>query len=193
MTAGTGRRTGRRTMEPVRPVPWAHTARGSRPHDRKKPLNDTLASSFAFVNELHPVLQFLAVLGIGTVPFLESYVASPLGVLGQLPWPLALAGAVAGNTLAIVAAVLLAGRMRARKSRVAGSERRERILARVDKWGVPLASLLAPTVFAISLTAFIMVVGGLNQRAVLVWNVIASLAWGALMTGSVIAALSALG
>lgn len=152
---------------------------------------DAISSFIAFVDGLHPVLQFLAVFVIGIIPFLESYVGASVGIFMGMPWPIALGGGVAGNAVAVVAAVALAGRMRGDQSRVQHSPRRERIMARVDKWGVPVASLLAPTVLAISLTVLIMVVAGLNRRNVLVWNIIASVVWGAGTMALVIAMLAA--
>ncbi|QVQ52297.1 hypothetical protein J4H86_00085 [Spiractinospora alimapuensis] len=156
-------------------------------------MNDLIATIAQFVDDLHPVLQFVAVFVIGTIPFLESYFGSVIGYVVGMGWPIALGGAVAGNALAVTAAVSLAGRIRTGKSRVERSKRRERILARVEKWGVPVASLLTPTVFAISLTAFIMAAAGLDRRAVLAWNLVSSLAWGVLMlvvVGSTLEALN---
>ncbi|MCP3426587.1 hypothetical protein NBM05_11385 [Rothia sp. AR01] len=156
-------------------------------------MNDAISQTFEFLAQLHPVVQFLGVLGIGVVPFLESYVAAPVGFGFGMHWSAAYVAAVLGNVLAVVAAVGLAGWIRGR--RTAGRERsarQERVMARVDRWGVPVASLLAPTVLAISLTSFILTASGLRARTVILWNVVASMAWGAITLLGVMGLFSAL-
>ncbi|MCM3847478.1 hypothetical protein ND486_14890 [Pseudonocardia sp. DR1-2] len=63
----------------------------------------------------------------------------------------------------------------------------------MDRYGVPVASLLAPTLMAISVTAFGMVAAGLDRRQVVVWQVVAVVVWAALFAAIGLGALSALG
>lgn len=49
---------------------------------------------------------------------------------------------------------------------------------------MPLASLLAPTVLAISLTTFIMVSVGYARTRVVIWQMVAAIVWGGLVAGS---------
>lgn len=141
----------------------------------------------------HWAIQFAAVFAVGTIPFLESYVGAALGVVVAMPWPVALFGAVAGTLAAVALAVALAGRARRTWSRGREpSPRQQKIIARVEKWGIPAASLLAPTLFAISLTSFAMVAAGLNSRTVLIWNGVSALVWGAATMGLVGTALGTL-
>ena len=51
----------------------------------------------ALVDTLHPALQILAVLVIGIVPFLESYVGAGVGALAGMPVAVAVVAAVAGK------------------------------------------------------------------------------------------------
>ncbi|NWJ74816.1 hypothetical protein [Pseudonocardia alni] len=149
-----------------------------------------------WVTALHPVWQFLAVFVIGVVPFLESYTGTLVGTVTGMPVLLAAAGAVAGNVLALVVAVRLGDRARRGLGRRASrppSERRQRVIARVDRYGVPVASLLAPTLMAISLTAFGMVAAGLDRRQVMIWQVVAVVVWAALFAAVGLGALSAFG
>ncbi|MEU9822727.1 hypothetical protein ACIGG9_23055 [Pseudonocardia alni] len=149
-----------------------------------------------WVTALHPVWQFLAVFVIGVVPFLESYTGTLVGTVTGMPVLLAAAGAVAGNVLALVVAVRLGDRARRGLGRRASrppSERRQKVIARVDRYGVPVASLLAPTLMAISLTAFGMVAAGLDRRQVMIWQVVAVVVWAALFAAVGLGALSAFG
>ncbi len=133
---------------------------------------------------LDPVLQFLAVMAIGLVPFLESYVGALVGTVTGVPVVLATGAAIAGNLVAVVVAVAagtsVRRRWQARREQRPVSPRREKIVQRVDRFGVPVASLLAPTVFAISLTAFVMVTAGLDRRQVLAWQAVSVVVWGIL-------------
>lgn len=150
----------------------------------------------ALVDTLHPALQILAVLVIGIVPFLESYVGAGVGALAGMPVIVAVMAAVAGNLLALAAATWLG--TRARRGLTRGrekpqSERRRKLVARVDRYGVPVASLLAPTLMAISFTAFAMVAAGLDRRQVVVWQTITIIVWGVLFGALGLGALTALG
>lgn len=144
-------------------------------------MDTVIARLTDLVDGLNPLLQFLAVFAIGLVPFLESYVGALVGTVTGVPVVLAVLAAIAGNLVAIAVAVwagTAAGRgLAARRSRPL-SPRRQRVLARVDRYGVPVASLLAPTVMATPITTFVMLTAGLDRRQVIVWQVVAVVAWG---------------
>ncbi|MFP5023011.1 hypothetical protein [Pseudonocardia phyllosphaerae] len=134
----------------------------------------------AWVTDLHPVLAFLAVFVIGVVPFLESYIGTLVGTAAGMPVLLAGTGAVVGNLLALAVAVWLGDRARRgldRRAQRPPSARRQKMIARVDRYGVPVASLLAPTLLAISLTAFGMIAAGLDRRQVVIWQVVTVVVW----------------
>ncbi|MBP2479501.1 steroid 5-alpha reductase family enzyme [Crossiella equi] len=130
---------------------------------------------------LNPLVQFLAVFAVGLVPYLESHVGALVGTVVGIPIPLALLAAIVGNLLALGVA-LWAGRAVARRvaaRRGAGSGKRsQKVLAKVDQFGIPLASLLGPFVLATALSTFIMVGAGLNQRKVMIWQAAAVVIWG---------------
>ncbi|WP_140399954.1 hypothetical protein [Aeromicrobium sp. PE09-221] len=153
----------------------------------------SLASSF---DSLPFVLQILVVAVIGVVPFLESYVGAFVGTLVGLPAPVALVAAVLGNVLAVLIAVAFGSRIAQRRERQRQqprTPRQEKVMARVDRWGVPIASLLAPMVLAISLTAFIMTTVGLARRQVVVWQIAAVVLWGGIFTAFGLGLLSVAG
>jgi len=143
-------------------------------------LTDVFATLTEFVLTLDPVVQFLAVLVIGTVPFLEAEAGAMIGIITGVPVALAVGAAIVGNMLAVLVAVragtALATR-RAGRREEATNARRDKVMARVDRYGVPVASLLAPTILPISFTAFFMSSAGLSRRQVLVWQAVTVVAW----------------
>lgn len=143
-----------------------------------------------FVTDLPPVISVLAVALLGVVPFVESYLGTAIGSVAGVPLLLAYGAAVAGNAGAVlIASAAGAGVANRRQHKPAADSRRARVVARTDKYGVPLASLLAPTVFAISLTTFIMVSVGYARTRVVTWQIIAAIVWG----GFVAAGLAGVG
>lgn len=158
-------------------------------------MDSILVQLVQFIAGLHPVLQFLAVFTIGVVPFLESHFGAFVGTLTGVPAVLAALAAIAGNLLAVAVAVVAGGAVRRRVASRRGepSKRTKKVLVTVDKYGVPVASLLGPFILATALSTFIMISAGLNRRTVIIWQAIAVTAWGAvfaaLATG-VIAAVS---
>lgn len=167
---------------PVTSSHWGSGAEPGRVESMSRDMMSSLASTF---DSLPLVLQIAVVIGIGVVPFLESYVGAFVGTLVGLPAPVALIAAVLGNALAVLVAVALGSRIADRRTMRRDrprTPRQEKVIARVDRWGVPVASLLAPMVFAISLTAFIMTTAGLARRQVLVWQIAAVVLWGGIFT-----------
>lgn len=146
-------------------------------------MNDAVTWLEVLLNDIHPAGQFLAVGLIAIVPFLESYVGAMVGTMAGLPVPLALGAAIVGNLLALLIAVELGSRLSARLATTRSdrrTERHQKIVDRVDRWGVPAASLIGPLVMAISVTAFAMAAMGLNRRQVVLWQTVSIVAWGAL-------------
>lgn len=147
------------------------------------------------VEGLDPLLQFLSVFAIGVVPYLESHVGAFVGTVTGIPVVLAALAAIAGNLLALAVATWagssVAKRVAARRTS-ASPGRAQKVLAKVDRFGVPVASLLGPFVLATALSTFIMIGAGLNRRTVVIWQVIAVTAWGAVFAGLGFGALTAL-
>lgn len=132
-----------------------------------------------FVAGLHPLVQFLAVFAIGLIPYLESHVGAFVGTVTGVPVVVATLAAIAGNLIALVVAVRAGGAVARRVAqRRTPARRTQKVLAKVDKFGVPLASLLGPFVLATALSTFIMIGAGLHRRTVIIWQVVAVTAWG---------------
>ncbi|ASO19629.1 hypothetical protein FHR81_000693 [Actinoalloteichus hoggarensis] len=147
------------------------------------------------VSQLHPLVQFFAVFAVGIVPYLESQIGAFIGAFIGMPFVLAAAAAIAGNLLALLIADRLgsaAARRIAARRDPAKSRRRKKVMSKVDRYGVPAASLLGPFVLATALSTFIMIGAGLDRRKVLIWQTIAVIGWGAVFTALGLAARAAL-
>jgi hypothetical protein len=160
-------------------------------------METTIAHLFEFIAGLHPVLQFLAVFAIGVVPYLESHVGAFVGTLTGIPVvlaALAALAAIAGNLLALAVATRAGGAVQRRVAARRGSpsKRSQKVLAKVDQFGVPVASLLGPFVLATALSTFIMISTGLDRRTVITWQSIAVVVWGIVFAGLGLGALAAL-
>lgn len=157
-------------------------------------MDTAIAHLVELVAGLHPVLQFLAVFVIGVVPYLESHVGAFVGTLTGVPVVIATLAAIAGNLLALVVATRAGGAVQRRvAARRGGTSRRTRkVLDKVDRFGVPVASLLGPFVLATALSTFIMISAGLDRRTVITWQVVAVVVWGAVFAGLALGAITAL-
>lgn len=158
-------------------------------------MDTAVAQLVTFVAGLNPFLQFLAVFVIGVVPFLESHFGAFVGTLTGVPVVLAALAAIAGNLLALAVAIRAGGAVQRRVAdrRGAPSKRTRKVLDKVDKFGVPVASLLGPFVLATALSTFIMIGAGLDRRTVVIWQAVAVTVWGIAFAALALGAAAALG
>ncbi len=151
---------------------------------------DLLVQLHALVSGLDPWQQLLALVPVGAVPFIESYLGSFLGTTLGIHPALAIPAAVLGNLLATFAAIALSGRARdavadGRRRRRGGAEGearpsrfRTKVASAFAKYGVPGVALLGPFVVASQITAPTLVALGAARRTVYLWMGISIIAWG---------------
>lgn len=134
-----------------------------------------------FVAGIPPIVQWLGVMLIGAIPFVESYFGAVIGVLAGIPPVIAIIAAIVGNVVSMVLFVLLAGAARAKSGADAKpiSPRRERVKRSFDRWGVPGVSLLGQTILPSQITSAAMVGFGASRRQVIVWQIVSIVVWGA--------------
>lgn len=136
----------------------------------------------AFTSSLPPLLQWVGVLLIAAVPFVESYFGSVVGVVSGLNPVVAIAAAVVGNVVSMLIFVLSAHRVRSKvvsgKAPVQASPRREKLRAKFEKYGVAGVSLLGQTILPSQITSAAMVSFGAPKNAVIMWQVISITVWG---------------
>lgn len=150
-------------------------------------IQDFFAQLTALVAELEPWQQVLALVPVGAIPFIESYLGSMLGTIVGIPPLLAVPAAVLGNLLCTFAIMALTGRARdaVTRGRESGSGKessgfRRKVATALDRYGVPGVCLLGPLVVASQITAPTLVALGATRRQVYVWMAISITAWGIL-------------
>ena len=132
---------------------------------------------------LPEVLQWLGVIAVSAIPFVESYLGSVIGVVAGLNPVVAVLAAIVGNVISMAIVVLSADRLRQRRGVQATEEmspRKQRLRRMMDRFGVPGVSLLGQTVLPSQITSGALVAFGANTRGVLIWQVISIILWGVL-------------
>ena len=142
-----------------------------------------LESLQSFTTAFPPLLQWLGVMLIGAVPFVESYFGSVVGILTGVHPLLAVGAASAGNILSMLASVLAASSVR-RRLKGNGNEgmespRRRRLRAAFVRFGVAGANLFGQAILPSQITATALVSFGAPRRAVVLWQLISITLWGA--------------
>lgn len=130
---------------------------------------------------LPEVLQWLGVIAVSAIPFVESYLGSVIGVVAGLNPVVAVVAAIVGNVISMAVVVLSADRLRQRRGVQATEEmspRKQRLRRMMDRFGVPGVSLLGQTVLPSQITSGALVAFGANTRGVLIWQVISIILWG---------------
>lgn len=135
-----------------------------------------------FTASLPVAIQWLGVMLISAIPFVESYFGAPIGILSGVDPVVSITAAIIGNTLSMLAFVWGAHTIRRRvlnsKDPQEPSPRRQRLRAAFNRWGVPGVSLLGQTILPSQITASAMVSFGAATRAVIVWQTISIALWG---------------
>ncbi|HIY24253.1 MAG TPA: hypothetical protein H9837_08120 [Candidatus Brachybacterium merdigallinarum] len=163
-------------------------------------INDLFAQLTDIVDGLAVWQQILALVPVGAIPFIESYLGSMLGTIVGIHPLVAVPAAVLGNLLCTFAIIALTGRARDAVTRGRGanadaaaadapadapadarpSGMRGKVATALDKYGVPGVCLLGPLVVASQITAPTLIALGATRRQVYVWMGISILAWGVL-------------
>lgn len=130
--------------------------------------------------------QWIAIMLVSAIPFVESYFGSVIGVAIGLHPVVAIGAAILGNTISMVAFVLSAHATRSKVRKVRGmgeaeeSPRRQKLRNAFDRFGVPGVSLLGQILLPSQITSAAMVGFGASKNAVIFWQVISIILWGAL-------------
>lgn len=150
-----------------------------------------------FAGSFPTYIQWLAVMLVAAIPFVESYFGALIGVVIGLPPVVAVAAAVVGNVISMLAFVMSASRVRekvvAGRRTTAGaggvaiaehepvaqeSARRQKLRRAFDRFGVPGVSLLGQTILPSQITSAAMVSFGANRNTVIVWQIVSIILWG---------------
>lgn len=141
-----------------------------------------LESLATFVQELDSLWQWLGVMLVSGIPFVESYFGSVLGVLVGVPVVLAIAAAITGNIISMLAFVISTGKVRdaatKKKKDKPESSRKQKLRKAFDKYGVPGVSLLGQTILPSQITSAAMVGFGASRNRVIFWQIVSIILWG---------------
>ncbi|RZU63797.1 hypothetical protein EV379_0086 [Microterricola gilva] len=127
-------------------------------------------------------LQWVGVMLVAAIPFIDSYFGSVVGVVAGLNPVVAIAAAIVGNVIAMLIFVFTAHRVRSGvvngKAPTEESARRQKVRSWFDKYGVAGVSLVGPVILPSQFTSAAMVSFGASKNAVILWQVIAITIWG---------------
>lgn len=148
-------------------------------------VGDLFLTLAQFVAGLDSWQQILGLMLVGAIPFIESYLGSFLGtVIGINPF-LAVPAAVIGNIICTFILIAIASRVRGaatrgREAQPEMSKRRKKVVANLERFGVPGVALLGPLVVASQITAPTLIAVGAKKSSVYLWTAISIAAWGIL-------------
>lgn len=136
----------------------------------------------SFTESLPAAIQWLGLILLGAIPFIESYFGAVIGVLAGVHPVIAIAAAVVGNIISMAIFVLSAHGVRVAATRNGQpkelSPRRQKLKARFDKYGVIGVSLLGQAVLPSQITSAIIVGFGAPKNRVIFWQIISIILWG---------------
>lgn len=146
----------------------------------------------AFTESLPLAVQWVGIVLLGAIPFVESYLGSVVGVLAGVSPFVAIPAAIAGNIATMLLFVLGANSVRTRVTRhreqPQHSPRRQKLKERFDRYGVAGVSLLGQLVLPSQITSAAIVSFGASRNAVIFWQIVSIVLW-----GTVCGALAAFG
>lgn len=135
------------------------------------------------VSSLPEALTWLGIMLAAAIPLVESYFGSVIGVLIGLHPAVAIGLAVIGNIVSMLIFVLSAHAVRQKVTSSAvqkeESPRRRKLRERFDRYGVAGVSLAGQALLPSQITSAAMVSFGASKNAVIFWQIISIILWGA--------------
>lgn len=133
-----------------------------------------------FTQSMPEAFQWLGVILISAIPFVESYFGSAIGIIAGLSPFIAIPAAVIGNFASMFVLVQLAHgtRQKIKGEQPPLSPRKQRVKAMFDRFGVPGVSLLGQWVLPSQITSSLMVSFGASKNLVILWQSISIVLWG---------------
>ncbi|GAB6928624.1 hypothetical protein JCM10914A_26070 [Paenibacillus sp. JCM 10914] len=141
------------------------------------------------IRDSNPLFQFIGVMIVAMVPFVEGYFAVPVGIAIGFPVLLTIIAAIVGNWLSVMVAILASdrlkqwfqGRRKSDQKQEKQSKRMQRGQQLFHKYGVPGVSLIGPLLIGGHLAALICIAAGASKRYVVIWQTISIVVWSIVM------------
>lgn len=103
------------------------------------------------------------------MPFLEAFVAVPIGVLLDLPFILVVLVGITANWLSVMAVIVFSSFIRSLFSKKAKTY--------FNKYGVPGISLLGPIIGTNHIGALVCIIAKANKKNIILWQTISIVIW----------------
>lgn len=139
---------------------------------------------FQRVEEVNVIYQYIAVFIIGFVPFLEAFVAVPIGVLLDLPFILVVLVGITANWLSVMAMIVFSSFIRSLFSKKEKNHsdhfinrRFQKAKTYFNKYGVPGISLLGPIIGTNHIGALVCIIAKANKKNIILWQTISIVIW----------------
>ena len=133
-----------------------------------------------FVESLDSIWQWLGVMLVSAIPFVESYLGAALGVVVGVAVPLAIAAAIVGNWVSMLVMVTFGHKLyhwRGGEQKEL-SPRKQKFKKYFDKFGIAGVSLVGQTMLPSQITSAAMVSLGAPKNKVIFWQTISIIIWG---------------
>lgn len=133
-----------------------------------------------FTSTFPAALQWLAVMLVSAVPFIESYFGAALGVVVGINPVLGILAAIVGNAASMLLFVNGAHLVRRKvaKNQEAPKQKYAKLRAAFDKYGIAGVSLLGQTILPSQITSAALVSFGAAKEKVIFWQIISIILWG---------------
>lgn len=138
-----------------------------------------------FAEGIPEVVQWLILIVIGAIPYLEAYGAAFLGVIAGVNPVIALAAGVIGNVVSMLLFIKIGHAYHRRKTdpHAPLSARQAKLKRSLDRWGIAVVSLIGPTILPSQINAGALVGFGADRRKVIIWTIAGILLWGVVFLG----------
>jgi hypothetical protein len=136
------------------------------------------------IEEVNVIYQFIAIFIIGFVPFLEAFVAVPIGILLDLPFILVVLVGATSNWLSVMAVIVFSSFIRSwflEKERNNSdhfiNRRFQKTKLYFNKYGVPGISLLGPIMGTNHIGALVCIMARATKKNVILWQTVSIVFW----------------
>lgn len=139
---------------------------------------------FQRLEEINIVYQFIALFIIGFVPFLEAFVAVPIGILLGLPFiPVVIVG-ITANWLSVMTVIVFSSFIRSlfsEKEKTTSdyfiNRRFQKAKIYFNKYGVPGISLLGPIIGTNHIGALVCLIAKASKKNIITWQTVSIVIW----------------
>jgi Putative small multi-drug export protein len=129
------------------------------------------------IQDTNIIFQFAAIFIIAFIPFLEVFLAVPVGVVINLPFiPTVIVGVIA-NFISVMLVVVFSSAVKSKFSKNNANKRFQKAQMRFNKYGVPGISLLGPLLGTNHIGAIVCILANADKKKIMLWQLISIVLW----------------